>query len=423
MIILNNGLSEFLHSLMPVQLQKSLHGGSGTYIRARALSAILLAMSAMGVVICLIAGILNYFIDTDVLTYEIVLLAITALMLVQTILFYKFSNYWASGLGFTIFYFLVATVMVLLSGGYDSPGRVFLLTSPMIAFLISGWQEGVQNAVLTILFGLGLAIFKAINFDLPNIFYAENQQVMFVFNWVITVIVILFSFVIYEAGVEYTHRAKDDYVNDSRGRMIKFDSGLNTLFHKLIPESVRYHLDIKSRLYARVRIMAIMLWVATLLSGLSMLILVLTHLIFQPEHLKFDIIIIGITILFSLQTWLFYKYKNYWLSGALLGYFYFLLALSLVIASGGYDSPTIMLLMISPIVFFVVGGVREGVQNAVFVGIAGLLFGYLKLRGFDFFNIFYDVSPLMVFAIMWTITIVGITLCLVAYDTELERTI
>jgi len=420
-VVFNKGLGEFFHSLMPARLQDSLHRNGSDYLRARALSAILVIISAMGIVICFIAGALNFFIDPEVFTYELVLLVITILIVFQTAFFYKFSNYWASGLGFTIFYFLIGTVMIILSGGYDSPGKVFLLTSPMIAFLIGGWQEGIQNVVLTMLFGVALAIFKVIDFDLPNIFYAENQQVMFIVNWLITVALVLICFVIYEAGVEHTHNASDRYVDNACCHMIEFDSKLETFFHRLVPAASREHLDIHSRSYARARIIAIMLWVATLLSALSMLLLVFIHVVFQPAHLKYDVIILAITCFFGLQTWLLYRFNNYWLSGMLLGYFYFLLVLSLTIVSGGYDSPTIILLMISPIAFFVVGGVREGIQNAVFVGITGSLFGFLKIHGFEFNNIFQDVSPPMVFAIMWLITVAGIGACLTAYDTELEK--
>lgn len=423
MIIFDKGINRFFHSLMPADLQRSLNPRSTTYMRARALSIILVAISIIGVTICLIMGALNVLLGPDVFNYELVLLTISGVILLQTWLFYKFSNYWASSLGFTIFYFLIATIMIILSGGYDSPGKVFLLTSPMIAFLVGGWQEGLQNVILTALFGVALTVLKLISFDLPNIFYGEIPEVMFMVNWLITVMVMLTCFIIYEGCLELSHNASDEPVSDARTRMIKFDNKLETFFHGLVPVNLREHLDVRSHLYARVRILSTMLYVATFLSVLAALLFFPVHWFFEKEHLKNDAIVAGIALLFALQTWAFNKFNNHWISGMLFGYFCFLLVLVLVIFSGGYTSPTMILLMTSPVAFFIIGGMREGIQNAIFVAISGAVFGILRHKGFEFTNLFNDASAPITFGIVWVISVIGIGLCLLVYDLELEKAI
>jgi hypothetical protein len=56
----------------------------------------------------------------------------------------------------------------------------------------------------------------------------------------------------------------------------------------------------------------------------------------------------------------------------------------------------------------------------MFVAVAGAAFGLLKYHGFEIANIFNDNSLPVIFAIIWMISVTGITLCLLAYDTKLE---
>ena len=416
----NKPFDDFFHRLIPNPLRNKLDPYSAAYIRARALSALLVIISGLGISTCALVALLDFMGLPSLRVYLLVISVITALVVLQAVLFYRFQNPWASGMGFNIFYFLAATVMLVLSGGYDSPGKVFLITCPMIAFLLGGWQEGIQSAFLTMLFGLALVTFKYIGFDTPNLFFNENPHVIFIVDWVITIIITIACFTIYEAGLEHTHQAPDSYVQDARNRLIRFDNAMENFFHKLVPTDLR-QLDINSRLYARARVLSLMLCAATLMSGVSMVVLIASHFFLSPALLRYDTNIVVITLLFALQTWLFYRYKNPVLSGMLLGYFCFLLIVALVMIGGGYDSPLLILLAICPLVFFMVNGLREGIQNGIFVALIGVVFGFLARENFVFTNVFVDAPPLLTFSIAWVLTITGICLCLMVYDAQLDK--
>lgn len=166
----------------------------------------------------------------------------------------------------------------------------------------------------------------------------------------------------------------------------------------------------------RAIIVAMMLVTACATSLLSAIILISIHLIFYPDQLKYDWVIAAITLCFALQTGVFYHFKNILLSSYLLAYFYFLIVLVLVIFTGGYDAPNMILLLLSPVVFFMLLGIMDGIQNAIFVGIAGIAFTFLKQIEIPFINVFHDVNQTMVFAISWSIVVLATAVCMLAYD-------
>lgn len=420
MIVFNKSLNDFFHSLIPGELQKSLDPHSGVYMRVQALSVLLVVLSALGVFGSALMVALNLLTGKEGFAYELMLLVMTALIVVQTLAFYRYKNYWFSGLAFTIFYFLAVILVMIGSGGYDAPGKIFLVTCPMITFLIVGWRDGIYTAVLTALFGVALVLLKSIGFQLPGIFGGVDEHIRFMFTWLLTVAITAACFLIYESELLQSRRAPNVYVDSARNRMIKFDSKLEGFLHGLIPATLRDQLDNHSWLYARIQILTILLWAAAAVSTASMLLFIPYHFFAQPEVLKYDIIIAGTALLFVLQLRAFYKFKNYQFSGLLLGYLCFFLVLALVIISGGYDAPAMTLLITIPIAFFIIGGIRSGIQNGIFVAMAGVTFGMLEHKGFQFNNIFEDGNPPMIFAILWIIAITGISLCLLAYDMKLE---
>jgi hypothetical protein len=419
-VVSKKSLSYFFHSLIPVELQKSLDPNSSVYMRVQALSALMVILSALGIAGSLVMVLLHFLAGKQEFTYELMLVSMTTLIVLQAWAFYRYKNYWFSGLIFTIFYFLAAMLVIIGSGGYDAPDKVFLVTCPMITFLIVGWRDGLYTSVLTAAFGVALVLLKSIGFQLPNMFGSIDEYTRFMFVWALTLAITLACFLIYESELLQRHRAPDTYADNARNRMVKFDSKLQGFLHSLIPAGLRDRLDTHSWLYARIQILTLLLWAATLISLSSIFLFIPFHFVSQPDLLKYDIVIAAIALLFALQVWAFYKFKNHQFSGTLLGYFCFFLVLALVILSGGYDAPAVTLLITIPIAFFIVGGIQHGIQNAIFVVLAGVMFALLKRRGFEFTNIFHDGNPPMVFAFIWVITIAGISLCLLAYDTRLE---
>jgi hypothetical protein len=420
-IVFNKSPSDFFHSLIPADLQRKLDPHSSTYMRVQALSALLVILSVLGVLSSVVMEALHLLLHDYSVTYELMLVVATLLFIMQTAFFYSFSNYWVSGIVFTIVYFLISTLVIIFSGGYDAPGKVFLLTCPMIAFLISGWRDGVQTATLTMLFGLALAALKSIGFELPNIFNDKNEQIRFIFSWVFTIATTALCCIIYESELQYRHQPPPVHPDGAQDATpIRFENWWGGFLHRLVPGGLRERLDIQSWHYARVQIFAILLWSATAVSAACLFLFVPVHLLLQPEILKYDLAIIAATVLFVLQLWAFYRFQNFGVSSLVLGYLCFFMVLVLVFLSGGYNAPAILLLVTIPVAFFIIGGIRDGIQNAMFVAIAGATFGLLKYKGFEFGNVFNDGNPPVIFAIIWMISVAGITLCLLAYDTKLE---
>jgi hypothetical protein len=420
-IVFNKNPSDFFHSLIPADLQRKLDPHSSTYMRVQALSALLVIMSVLGAVSCVVMEALHLLLYDHSVTYELMLVGATTLFILQTVFFYSFSNYWVSGIVFTIFYFLISTLVIIFSGGYDAPGKVFLLTCPMVAFLLSGWRDGVQTATLIMLFGLVLAALKSIGFELPNIFNDQNEQIRFIFSWVFTIATMALCCIIYESELQYRYQALEAHPDGAQVAMpIQFENWWNGFLHQLVPVGLREQLDIQSWQYARVQIFTVLLWSAMAVSAACLFLFVPIHLLLQPEILKYDLVIVVVTMLFALQVWAFYRFQNFGLSSLVLGYLCFFMVLALVYLSGGYNAPAMLLLVTIPVVFFIIGGIRDGFQNAMFVAVAGAAFGLLKYHGFEIANIFNDNSLPVIFAIIWMISVTGITLCLLAYDTKLE---
>jgi hypothetical protein len=202
MVAFDKGLEGFFNSLVPSRLQETLNIRSATYIRARALSAMLVILTSIVAVSNVILITLHWLNHPELLVNDLVSLAALALLLVQTWFFYRFNNFWLSGMAFTNFYFLVIMGLLVVGGGYDSPGKSILLTCPMVSFLVGGRQDGIQNTVIVLLFGLALILLKYIDFQPPNIFINENPRIIFCVNWSITILVIMACITIYESGLQ-----------------------------------------------------------------------------------------------------------------------------------------------------------------------------------------------------------------------------
>ncbi len=421
MLVFNQGLDGFLHALMPSRLQASLKTNTATYIRARSLTAMLLVSTFITAITTLLSGTIHWLLHPELLGQDLISLAVMLMVLLQTLMFYKYNNHWISGLAFTNFYFLVALIWVILSGGYDSPSKSILLTCPMMSFLIGGRQEGIQNTVAVMVVYLVMVFLHTIEFELPNLFETENPQLMFGANWITAIIVIASSLLVYEVELQKRGERLNARQDPTRRNRSETSKKLQALIHRLIPLALRNSLDTASITYTRVRILSAVLVIAAALSFLHTLAVVAIHMLFDPSQLKYDSIIFSVTLCFVLQIWIFHKFHRYTLSGLLLSYFYFFMIVILVAISGGYDSPMIILLLISPMIFFMVGGIIDGTVNAVLVAMIGAAFSYLKEVGYVFISFFQGLSIVTTSTIAWSIAIISVAACMMTYDTELEK--
>lgn len=422
-IELRTGLVGFFNSLVPAPLREKYATSSAEYVRIRALSVMLVVMlllsvpGALSVVIRQLDAAPHFLLSDW--SGVLVLLVYGA----QVALFYKFNNYWLSALAFTSIYLLVLVIMVVMSGGHESPMKMLLLTCPFISFMISGKHEGIQTSMLVLVIGIVLAFLQSISFDAPDIFADANDYWIFSTDWIIAVTIIIFSLMVYESALR---RSEEFPLKPKISRDGDFVMGIIDRFiHQLIPPLLRESLTINSATYIRARFLSVMLLAVTVLGSLTVFPMIAAFWWWDANPssmLLQNLVSIAILFVFIFQAWLFYRFGNHAFSSLLFANSYFLVILVMVMASGGYNSPLKYFLLTCPLIAFVVGGAREGMQNAMFTMIAGLTLAGLKLRGFEMPDIFIHTSyPYLVFSTNWMVTIGVIMACIMVYETELQR--
>lgn len=421
MLEFSKGLNGFFDSLIPPILRKTLKPNTVDHVRAGALAAMLYMTTLMLVFGVLIIVGHHLLFDPSLLARDVVSIAFVLLFAIQTVFFWRFGNQWLSGTIFVLTYFMLLAGLVIVSGGIESPMKTTLLAYPIMAYLIGGREEGFQGALITLLFVLGLTALSAIEFNLPNLIIEDNPRLIFTLNWVSALVIISFCLMVYESQLQNQYTLQKSQGVAKRNNMSRLSEPFDNFVRSLVPEQLRETPDAKCKDVARALILTVMLIMGGASSLVSSVILIGAHLVFHPDQLKYDWIIVGITMCFLLQMWFFYKFKNVVLSSYLLSYFYFMTILILIAITGGYDAPDMILLQISPIIFFMLGGVMNGIQNAVYVGIIGAAFSFLKQIEFQFINVFHAVSSTMIFGISWSIAVLAVAVCMIAYDEALQE--
>lgn len=419
MIVLDKGLDAFFHSLIPPELRRVVHPNTVAYIRVRSLSTMLVFITGLSIVNNLLVGGGHLLFQPEMLKYDAVTFAILLLLLLQTWLFYRFQNDWISSIAFTNFYFLMAVVLILLSGGYSSHGKAFLLSCPIISFLIGGRQEGIQNTIFLILVCWAFAALEVLDFPTPNLFAEQPPFLIFSVNWLVTVLVIGIVLVVYETEL---HRRMENHKPFIQSEMTQeVDLRMYAWMDRIVPSFFRTTLDHRGLVYTRVQVMTVMLLLGTVVSSLLTIFFVTYHFLLSPQYLVHDAIAGLVVLSFLIQLILLYKLHHYRLSSVLTSVFYSIMIFALVIISGGYQSPFMILLQTCPIVSFMINGIRGGAFNALCMAVIGLALGYLEFSGQGLVNRIDNISEVLFFSIIWPIIVTGIAVCMTLYDMELEK--
>jgi len=419
MIVFNKGLDAFFHSLIPPDLQRAVRPNTVAYIRVRALSTMLVFVTLLSVLTNLLVGGGHLLFQPELLKYDLVILILLLLLVLQTWLFYRYQNDWISGIAFTNFYFLMAVVLVLLSGGYSSHGKAFLLSCPIISFLVGGRQEGIQNTLFLILVFWAMAGLHAMGFSAPNLFEEQPPFLMFSVNWLVTVLIIGIVLVVYETELQRRATNRKPFIQHEETGEV--DRHVYVWMDRIVPAAFRATVDPKSIMYTRIQVMTVMLWLGASISALLTIFFVSYHWLFSPQFLAQDVLVGLISLSFVIQWILLCRVHNYRLSSVLMSTFYTVMILSLVIISGGYQSPFMVLLATCPIVAFMINGIRGGTVNSACMIVVGVLLGYLEFSGQGLVNQIANISDILYFSIIWPIIVSGIAVCMVLYDIELEK--
>lgn len=112
--------------------------------------------------------------------------------------FYKSAKLESSGILYSLTFFVLCIVAIVLTGGYHSPVKQILIGCPVISFLISGRQEGVYNAALVFVAGITLLILDSIGFELIQIMSDDVMPYMSGMMWLITITLIVVCLYIYD---------------------------------------------------------------------------------------------------------------------------------------------------------------------------------------------------------------------------------
>jgi hypothetical protein len=169
---------------------------------------------------------------------------------------------------------------------------------------------------------------------------------------------------------------------------------------------------------------------ARILVGLffsSMLIIVATLFLFLILHLFTDrnftmaiIILSAAAILLLIQTFMFYRLANIAASAIIFSMTFFGTTLIVMIATGGWHSPTRLLFFCAPMISFLVDGRREGFYITGLVLICGLIVFAAEHAGWQFFQVIDGRNGDIVEVTMWIIGINIMVTCLSVYDAILH---
>lgn len=415
---LGTDLEVFFGKLVPGNLRKDLSPGHVDYFRVRALSVLLcFSLTALGVEIVLLI-VWHGFFHAALLKYDIVAFGVFCVLGLQALFFYKYQNYWLSALAFTSIYFLLVVILVVLSGGHESAMKSLLLSCPFVAFLVGGKHEGIQAALLVLVIGIVMAYLDAIDFQMPNLFSQENSYIIFSVDWIIALLLLVTCLLIYESALQQETPARHGHSPQDA-----FSSWVDRALTAVTPPSLQltppHALE-----YVRARALAGML-AAVIISGVgTMLPMMAGYWVWAsyPGQLSNTILFAFALAIFLAQAGFYYRVGNYRLSGFLFSISYFACIAGMVLGSGGYDSPVKYFLLTCPLVSFMTGGIREGLQTSLYVAVMGIALAWLKARGIASEDILMGGRHYhLIFSVNWLVTLVVIMSAIVVYDTELQK--
>ena len=116
--------------------------------------------------------------------------------------FYKTGKLDAAAILYSLSFFLMCVISVVITGGYDSPVKQILIVCPVLSFLISGRQEGIYNAALIYVVGLVLLLFHVFDFSLIQLMPEATMPYLSGLIWLITIVMVVVCLFIYDLLLE-----------------------------------------------------------------------------------------------------------------------------------------------------------------------------------------------------------------------------
>ena len=162
------------------------------------LSALLITITALTFFCTVALSLLHYTGARDLYANIVAGALVFVVMGVQVYCFYAFANVRFSAIFLNMTYFAIIASVVVVSGGFESPNLVLLVSCPVVSFRIGGRDEGIMNSFFVGLFGLGLMAAKLYEINIENIFAGASEAMQFSIAWVATLIIIAASLSAYD---------------------------------------------------------------------------------------------------------------------------------------------------------------------------------------------------------------------------------
>ncbi len=173
-------------------------------IRARVLATIMFSAVAAILFTIVVLGTAQKISGNDFRSPLTIAGICSVVVLLNYVFFYKSGRLDASAILFSLTFFLATVICTILTGGFESPVRIMLVCTPVVAFLVGGRQEGIYNAALSFVVGMVLLFLKVYDFPMMQIMPADVLPYVAGLVWLLTLVLIVICLYIYDVLLEDT---------------------------------------------------------------------------------------------------------------------------------------------------------------------------------------------------------------------------
>lgn len=168
-------------------------------------------------------------------------------------------------------------------------------------------------------------------------------------------------------------------------------------------------------LYRQGVAIAVVLFCITMIMYFLLLGIFIAHSLSYAEMSTELSIMLGIAFVSTIQTVLYYRYTNIRATAMVMMVFYYLMTVTVVFVTGGFDSPVITILLCTVAVSYRFGESGDGMMNSLLVFFAILIFMGLKSLEMPPLYVLDGLNKPTVFFLGWFSTIFTISACLMTY--------
>jgi hypothetical protein len=171
-------------------------------IRARVLVTIMLCGISSIVFSLLVLAISHLVSGQDFGNAMTIALICGVALILNYLFFYKSGRLDASAILFSLTFFLATIISTIITGGFDSPVKIMLVCTPVVAFLIGGRQEGMYNAALSYVVGIVLLILHVYDFPMMQIMPETVLPYLHGIVWLVAMVLIVVCLYVYDVLLE-----------------------------------------------------------------------------------------------------------------------------------------------------------------------------------------------------------------------------